>query len=172
MTERYTQEQNTQQPRNVKRTSSIKARTDVSMAVKAVATIWFLITNSWSLTIWALVQVWAGMASSMFFGISAAVTSSFVGDAINTVAEWFGYTQPNLIALGFWGLMTAASIGWISLLIAAVHAKFCLLHPLMGGGAAFKTGTFVLAIVLYAVPLLNMVPWICLWSFAVRLNPK
>ena len=171
---RYIQDNEALQNQQLQTTSTkIKApKVVVSLAIKNTAIAWMIITNSWAGTMWIFVQFWAGLISSLFFGLTAAVTYSYFGDVISTVAMWFGYTQPNLMSLGFWGLITAAGVGWISLLIAVMHAKFWLLHPLLGRKGALKTGTFLIAVVLYSIPLLNMVPWIFFWSWIVKIYPK
>jgi len=152
--------------------SPTKKKVAVSLVTKNIATAFLIITNSWALVVWSFVQFWAGLISSLFFGLTAAVTYSYIGDVISSVATWFGYTEPDLMSLGFWGLVTAAAVGWISLLIAAMHAKLVTLHPLMGRGKGLKTGTFILAVVLYAIPLLNMIPWIMFWAWTVKIYPK
>jgi hypothetical protein len=152
--------------------TSPKGKLVVNAETKATATLFLVITNSWSMAIWVIIQFWAGLISSLFFGLTAAVTYTFIGEAVTAVAMWFGYTEPNLLALGFWGLVTAALIGWVSLFAAAFHAKTWLLHPLLGRGTTLKTGAFLLALVMYAIPLLNMIPWIMLWAWTVKIYPK
>ena len=170
---RYIQDNQPVQNQSLQSNNQTKIpKVKVSLAIKNVATTWMLITNSWAGVVWAIFQFWAGLMSSLFFGLTAAVSYTYIGDVISAVATWFGYTEPNLMSLGFWGLVTAAAIGWISLLIAAMHAKFWLLHPLLGRGGAIKTGTFLLAGVMYTIPLLNMLPWICLWTLTVKIFPK
>ncbi len=144
----------------------------VSLADKNTATAWMIITNSWSLTFWSIIQFWAGLISSLFFGLTAAVTYSYIGDAISTIATWFGYTQPNLISLGFWGLITAGAIGLLSLLAAYFHAKQWGIESVFGQGSIYKITALLIAITGYCLPLLNMIPWICLWTLTVRIYPK
>jgi hypothetical protein len=46
------------------------------------------------------------------------------------------------------------------------------LNPLFGRGASLKIGTFIMCFVGYTMPLLNLLPWLSLWTLAVYRFPK
>lgn len=159
-----------QQNSDVETTSSKKVIVDLATANTATA--WRIITNSWAMTFCGVIQFWAGLVSSLFFGFTAAITYSYIGDVVTAVATFAGFSEPNLVAIGFWGLIMAGSIGWMSLLAASFHAHLWGLYPINGRGGSVKTGTLLLALVLYCLPLLNMFPWICIWTWTVKIYPK
>lgn len=46
------------------------------------------------------------------------------------------------------------------------------LSPLGGSGGGSKMGTFIIALVGYTIPILNLFPWFYLWTIAVQRHPK
>jgi hypothetical protein len=50
--------------------------------------------------------------------------------------------------------------------------KLMGLEPLGGKGSGLKYGAFLLTIIGYSLPLLNMFPWFMVWAGAVWLKPK
>lgn len=50
--------------------------------------------------------------------------------------------------------------------------KISFLNPLSGRGAGMKKGAFLLALVGYSIPILNIFPWFIFWTMAVWRYPK
>ncbi len=50
--------------------------------------------------------------------------------------------------------------------------KFLGLEPLGGEGSGFKYGALIMVFIGYSIPLLNLLPWFYVWTFAVWLKPK
>ena len=77
-------------------------------------------------------------------------------------ATFFAITYMILIA---WGIFLLTTI--------AVFYKISFLNPLFGGrGAGQKTSLFMLALIGYSIPILNIFPWFIFWIIAVWKNPK
>ncbi len=63
-------------------------------------------------------------------------------------------------------------IGALSLLALYLQYTLSLLKPFSGEGAGLKIGLFLLAIIGYATPFANLLPWAFLWMFAVWRYPR
>ena len=62
-------------------------------------------------------------------------------------------------------------IGWGTLFTAAFMYKGTGSNPIFGDGLA-KAGTFLLALICYAIPFVNIFPWFFIWTLTVAKSPK
>ena len=67
--------------------------------------------------------------------------------------------------------LTVMIIGWTTLFTAAFVYKLSGSNPIFGKGLS-KAGTFLLAMICYAIPIMNLFPWFFIWTLAVMKNPK
>ena len=68
--------------------------------------------------------------------------------------------------------LAVMALGWVTLLTAAVVYSMSGSKPIFGGGGGTKALFFLLAMVAYAIPIMNLFPWFILWTLAVIKNPK
>jgi uncharacterized membrane protein len=78
--------------------------------------------------------------------------------------------NPNSVFLIPYGIVLAYGI-FILLLIYLIY-KLSFLEPLSGNGGGVKKGAFLLALIGYSVPGLNLLPWFFVWTMAVMRYPK
>ncbi len=64
------------------------------------------------------------------------------------------------------------ALGIISIAIVVLSYALTLLHPASGRGAGAKMATLGLCLAGYAIPILNLFPWIWLYIFVVMRYPK
>ena len=62
-------------------------------------------------------------------------------------------------------------IGWTTLFTAAFVYKLSGNNPIFGDGLS-KAATFLLALICYAIPIVNIFPWFFIWTLTVMKNPK
>lgn len=95
---------------------------------------------------------------------------SYVNDIINTV---LGIDLTSVIE-GLFGLLYAVMMAYGVIVLFTIYLvyKVALLDPLSGEKAGLKIGLFLLAIVGYTVPILNLFPWFIPWTFVVGRYPK
>jgi|GEM_PF-1077756 len=62
--------------------------------------------------------------------------------------------------------------GIFVLLFIYIFYKLAFLHPLSSKGGGMKTGMFLLALIGYSIPILNLFPWFYFWTLAVRIYPR
>ncbi len=77
-------------------------------------------------------------------------------------------TFPIYLLLG----LIILGIGLVCLLVLFFQYTIGRLKPLSGTGAGLKIGLFMLAIVGYATPIANLLPWTFLWMAAVWYYPR
>ena len=87
------------------------------------------------------------------FGFSLAA----IGDPTN----WFTATY-YLVVL----------FGWATLLVAVTIYVFSMVNPFFGKGAAWKMGGFLVSVVGYLIPGLNILPWFAVYTAAVWTHPE
>lgn len=64
------------------------------------------------------------------------------------------------------------AFGLTTLLGVYLIYKAANLSPLGGEGGGLKIGTFIIALVGYMIPILNLFPWFYIWTMAVQRHPK
>ncbi|MFW6210034.1 MAG: hypothetical protein ACOC4E_00930 [Patescibacteria group bacterium] len=101
---------------------------------------------------------------------------------VKTVSQWIidqvdsllGFNLEVLNPLGGFFIMhfTAFALGMLTLFSMYLIYTFAFLRPLSGRAAGLKISALLLAIVGYALPLANLLPWFLIWSFLVLRYPK
>jgi hypothetical protein len=141
---------------------------------------------SWQVPLWLFLQLPFAIMSVIAMGVVAAVDNITSGEggilswiaskalkAADTIAKTFGIDFSH-IALDLW-LMTMVfvlAVGLLSMLFMCLFYLMSGMRPLSGEGAGLKIGMFLLAIIGYSTPLLNMFPFIILWMVAVWWYPR
>ncbi len=163
-----------------------------SVAKKAIAHARATTVNvsvfAWATPLWLGVQVPAAILSLITFAIAGTVnaflsSSNILVSAAAWVAErvvdgvgmLFGF-DINLIQMSDGLFLITYSfvlaLGLFTLMIIHLQYTLALLRPLSGEHSGLKIGMFLLAIVGYSMPLLNLFPWALLWMAAVWKYPK
>ncbi len=78
--------------------------------------------------------------------------------------------NPASVFLVPYGIVLAYGI-FLLLLIYLIY-KLSFLEPLSGNGGGAKTGAFLLALIGYSIPGLNLFPWFIFWTMVVMRYPK
>lgn len=78
--------------------------------------------------------------------------------------------NPASVFLIPYGIVLAYGI-FLLLLIYLIY-KLSFLEPLSGNGGGVKKGAFLLALIGYSIPGLNLFPWFIFWTMAVMRYPK
>ncbi|MCB9810744.1 MAG: hypothetical protein H6779_02855 [Candidatus Nomurabacteria bacterium] len=98
-------------------------------------------------------------------------TKNFVISSIAGIANMFGASDiaASLFLAGYF-IVLAIGAGTIS----TIYIQYTLarVRPLAGSHSSLKYGTLLLAMVGYAVPLLNLFPWIGFWIAAIWKYPR
>lgn len=143
---------------------------------------------AWGVPLWIGVQLPAAIFSLITFAIAGTInaflsSSNIIVSAATWIAEkslagvglLFGF-DINLIKMadGLF-LITYAlilALGFFTLMIVYLQYTMAMLRPLSGEASGLKMGMFILAIVGYSIPLLNLFPWVLLWMGAVWKYPR
>ncbi len=107
-------------------------------------------------------------------GLVDSAVSAVVGATdivVRGVANFFGagYLTFALFAIPH---MFVLSLGIFVLMTVYIQFTMKSIKPLSGDHASAKIGTFLLAILGFAIPILNLFPIILFWIFTVRKYPK
>lgn len=147
----------------------------ISVAYRTAARASLISAYAWTGFIWMTIQIPLAIIGFLAIGIVIGI-ERFVGS---------GVTQTL-----FNTLMNAIGVDWDFYLVAflcyAVVVLFCYaqilgvwfqttftgMKPLSGRGSGFKYATFLLALLMYWIPGVNIFPWVWLWIFAIGLNPR
>lgn len=109
-------------------------------------------------------------------GIKTTITtvSDFLYDAATVVLDSVGLNIGALQPVNYFIItyMLVFAYGMILLLSIYLIYKISLLNPLSGQGGGWKIGAFLLALVGYSVPFLNLLPWFIPWTLVVLWKPK
>lgn len=145
-------------------------------------------------------QLIFGILSLVFLGLAVAIESfisklnpteddGFITKAIKGTAQFFldGFSwfvdkvlgvfkidisilnPTNLFLMTY---MVVLAYGIFILFAIYLIYKISLLNPLSGKGAGMKKGAFLLALVGYSIPILNIFPWFIFWTMTVWRHPK
>lgn len=92
--------------------------------------------------------------------------NKFIGDTLGV--DLFKVVE------GFYGAVYVLLMGYAIILLLTIYIvyKISFLRPLSGEKAGLKIGVFILAVVGYSVPILNLLPWFVAWTFVVGRYPK
>lgn len=143
----------------------------------------------WASYVWLFVQlpfaVLATITLAIMGGLSTLGDSfsesnflfKFIASVAGKTAEFLkdlvGFSPTDIMtALFFIFYIIALASGLITLIGAYLQHAITMSKPLGGEGAGFKIGTFLLALVGYSVPVLNLFPWALVWLFAISKYPR
>ncbi len=105
-----------------------------------------------------------GSGLSFLNYLITSVTGYNLGNIITNLTDPLNYFLVTYAILLAYGLFTLIAI----YLIYTIR----FLKPLSGKGGGLKMGMFLLALIGYSVPILNLFPWFFPWTFAVLWKPK
>lgn len=156
---------------------------------------------STGLASWAFFQLPFAFVSTIFFGLAIGLSGAietlttvkaddgWLASSAKTVAGWavdllstaaslvksvtgfdFNTVNPINFAVAINGLIFF--YGLFVLLVIYFVYKMSFMNPLFGRGAGLKSGFFIMALVGYFLPLLNLFPWFFPWTIAVWFKPK
>jgi hypothetical protein len=143
----------------------------------------------WASYLWVYVQLPFAIFGAILFGVMGGLSSlgksisedNFLFKIVGKIVEKSADFLKNIIGFGlddiagafyFITYMVVLAIGLITLLSAFIQHTLALNHPLSGRGAGFKIGAFLLALIGYSIPLLNLFPWVLIWLFAISKYPR
>ena len=113
--------------------------------------------------------LWQSVRSYVTLGVSK------VWSALEWVflrfADFFDINANILGQLFMMSHLIVMVIGWLTLFTAAFIYILSGTKPIFGDGGA-KAGTFLLAMICYAIPLINIFPWFFVWTLSVMKSPK
>jgi hypothetical protein len=119
----------------------------------------------------AAVAILNGPVTSILYSGYDAITNgleSVTGINFNLLETWSSVGQVLFGAL----TMLVFLIGAFTLFTMAVMYTFSGVNCFMGEHAAFKMVTFIIAMLGYLMPILNILPWFILWGIVVWRYPK
>jgi hypothetical protein len=104
---------------------------------------------------------------------TVTVVGGALGYANKLIDNVFGVDLSS-VADAFFGAIYIVLMGYAIILLFTIYLvyKMASLHPLSGEKAGLKIGVFILAIVGYSVPILNLFPWFLAWTSVVGRWPK
>ena len=165
-----------------------KASATRTLVARTKATAVSVSTMAWVTPLWLGVQVPAAILSLVAFAL-AGTLQSFVSSSniLVSAAAWvanqvvagvgmlFGF-DINLVSMAD-GLFVLTltfimALGFFTLMVLHLNYTLANLRPLSGEASGLKIGMFLLAMVGYSMPLLNLFPWVLLWMVAVWKYPK
>jgi hypothetical protein len=142
----------------------------VSAQLRTARLAWWL--GAWAMWVWLTFQLPFALLSLVFFGLQAVVDGTWVGQAIagalgivNSAVSIFGGNIPQVtpLSIGVALLFLVFGISLFFLLITAFAFLLTGQKPLFGNRATAKMGAFLLCLIGYAIPGLNLFPWIFLY---------
>ncbi len=173
--------------KTVARKLAMKLRGEVTnLPLRARATSVSLSVMSWQIPLWLFVQLPFAILGVIAFGTTYAIdqmassNGGILGFLANKTLEAFNAIT-SLIGIDFSSiaadmmmlmLVIVLAIGMMSLLVMTLIYLMWGLKPLSGEGAGLKQGMFLLAIIGYSMPLLNMIPFVFLYMLAVWRYPR
>ena len=139
-----------------------------------------LVALSWTGTVWLYIQMPFAILSLIGMGIDAYLRSTWLYELVdgiwtltNKVLNFlFGIPEVDFLTLFFIGYIIALVVGVTSLFGVAMQYKLSFLHPLGGRGGSAKHALFIASIVGYAIPGLNLFPWVMLYIVVLIIYPK
>ena len=139
-----------------------------------------LVALSWTGTVWLYIQMPFAILSLIGMGIDAYLRSTWLYELVdgiwtltNKVLNFlFGIPEVDFLTLFFIGYIIALVVGVTSLFGVAMQYKLSFLHPLDGRGGSAKHALFIASIVGYAIPGLNLFPWVMLYIVVLIIYPK
>ena len=111
------------------------------------------------------------VATAIAYGFNALVNT--FSKLIIAVLKTLGFDLSILNPANFFMMthLIVMVIGWTTLFTAAFIYKLSGSNPIFGKGLS-KAGTFLLAMICYSIPIMNLFPWFFIWTLTVMKNPK
>lgn len=142
----------------------------------------------WAGPLWLTVQVPAAILSLIAFSIAGTI-NAFLSSSNILVSASAWIAEKSLAGVGMlFGLdinlikmadglflityTFVLALGFLVLMSLHLHYTLSNLRPLSGEHGGLKMGMFMLAIIGYGLPLLNLFPWVLFWMAAVWKYPK
>ena len=100
---------------------------------------------------------------------------STVLEALNGILKYaLGFDLNDLNPANFFMIthVLVMFIGWGTLLAIGIIYTMSAQKAFSGKGASGKNGMFLLALIGYSIPILNLFPWFFLWTLMVLKNPR
>lgn len=162
----------------------------ISILAKARVTSFNLAAFGWYTPLWAILQLPFALLMIVGLGSVYAIDKLTTADGgilnfivaklaqgvlttLNFVTSIFGANFEEVaLALMNGAYVIILAFGFLSLFSFSLAYIFLGCNPLSGDGAGLKKGMFLLAMVGYATPVLNMFPFILLYMAAVWLYPR
>jgi hypothetical protein len=109
-------------------------------------------------------------ANSNIFTKAVAAVAKTVIDGLTSL---LGFNIGDVMeALFFITQFVVISVGILTILIIFIQHILALNRPLGGNGAGLKVGALLIACIGYAVPILNIFPWVLVWVLAIGKYPR
>jgi hypothetical protein len=116
-------------------------------------------------------QIMGGAIGGVIYGVYDTITNGVeyaTGINLNMLENWTQFGQ-----VVFGSLTTLVFlIGMITLLVMAGMYIMSGVHCFFGEHSGAKIATFIIALLFYLVPVLNILPWFMLWGIVVWCYPK
>lgn len=179
--------------RKHKSQGALKVTVMAAHRLKALAVaLW---SSAWAVKVWLVVQAPLAVLSIIGLGVwyyieylKSAGGQTFLGklvgiilrageylglgDFANAILKYFGWDLPSLESLFFIAYAGTFVFGFLVIFMTLIAFTITFNRPLSGKMAALKWGTLALCIVGYAIPGLNLFPWILLYIWVVALYPR
>ena len=115
----------------------------------------------------------------MLYSIGGTILKYTVGAAISATdwlfKEIFGFSLVEVGDPSNWFTATyylVVLFGWATLLLAVFIYLLAMVNPFFGKGAAWKMGGFLISVVGYLIPGLNILPWFAVYTVAIWTHPE
>lgn len=109
-----------------------------------------------------------------FVGGVAGGVATFINDSLHYIGLDLSFIQslvkPEILFIVPYVVLLGLAI--IFLFFIYLYYKILFLNPLDGQWAGLKMGMFLMTLIGYSLPLLNLLPWFMLWTGAVWIKPK
>ena len=161
------------QPRS--RTKKRGAKKIASTAHKLAARTSLLGTYAWTGFIWFIIQLPLAILTIVFigavFGIETLVGGGIAQDLYEAALFSFGINWDfKLAAFTCYAIFIA--VCYLQLAGIWLQCSLAGMHPTSGRGGSVKTAALLTAMVLYWIPLVNLLPLSWFWVFTISLYPR
>lgn len=147
----------------------------ISVAYRTAARASLLGAYAWTGFIWLTIQIPLAiigfLAIGVIIGIERFVGSGVTQTLFNTLINAIGVNW-DFYLVAFLCYMVVVFFCYAQIFGVWFQTTFTGMKPLSGRGSGFKYATFLLALLMYWIPGVNLFPWVWLWIFAIGLNPR
>jgi len=146
-----------------------------STGYKLAARSSLLFTYAWTGFLWTFIQVPLAILMliciGIMFSLESIIGSGVAKNVFDAVTATIGVDWDFKLAALFCYL-ALISFCYLQLALVWLQCVSTGMHPTSGRGGGVKTGALLLALVLYWVPGLNILPLVWLWVFTISLYPR